>query len=559
MLERLQISNYVLIDSLDIRFPGGLVIITGATGAGKSILLGALSLALGSKADASVVGGRGDSCVVEAEFRVGGDERITEILDQEEIEPCEDGVLTLRRVVFRSGRSRSFVNDLPATSTVLASLSPLLMDIHTQHQTLRLKDGGFRLSILDAFSDNAGLLSLSSKAWKALSAKRRELEEARNRLSALLRDRDYNQARLSRLEEAGLREGEVEELEAEQKLLSNAESVKEALQAVTDALSGGSAGVDTVSSLKDASRRLQRVEPFVVEAGTLSERIDAVRIELADILSEVNAVDEGIDLSPGRLAEVEERLSELYSLMSKYSCRNVSELIAQRDALSGLLFDTSSLSDRISVLEGEVKAASEEYGKAASALSKSRLSHAEAFEKELIASLEFLELQNSSFKVDLSEAQPSASGTDAVEFMFAPAGQKPSPLSDCASGGELSRIMLSLKALMAGHSRMPSLFFDEIDTGVSGSAADRMGSMICAMGADMQVFAITHLPQVAAKGSAHYVVSKQLGQDGVASTTVSAVEGEERVFEVARLLSGEKVGEAAVANARALMGEGPTS
>ena len=554
MLSKLHVKNFVLIDSLEIDFPEGLVIITGQTGAGKSILLGALSLVMGSKADAGMLSDGADNCVVEAEFEVGGqDEGLQLILDENDIE-SDEGHLILRRTVSPSGRSRAFVNDSPVPLQVLQSISSRLIDIHSQHQTMLLSDRQFQLSILDHYAGNLQLLHDCAGAWRELLRLRSELALLEQQIAAIERNRDYNQAQFRQLDSAALRPGELEELEQEQKSLANAEEIKAAFCCV-EALFDSSASDDGMSvdaSLKEASRQLGKVSRFLPSVAQLSQRIDSCRLELEDIFSEVSSINGSTFLSEGRLEEVESRMSLIYSLMTKHSCANEAELIALRDSLSEELSDSDSLVERRNDLAKEIRQAEAAYNSIASALSRSRHDASESFARAIEESIRSLELPYAVFRLTLSESSPSASGTDAVSFCFSANNTEPVELSKCASGGEMSRIMLSLKAMMARYTQMPTMIFDEIDTGVSGSVADKIGSMVCEMGKYMQIFAITHLPQVAAKGNAHYLVSKEM-KDGRALSTITRIQGRERVMEVARMLSGAHLTDAAIANAEELL------
>ena len=554
MLSKLHVKNFVLIDSLEIDFPEGLVIITGQTGAGKSILLGALSLVMGSKADAGMLSDGADNCVVEAEFEVGGqDEGLQLILDENDIE-SDEGHLILRRTVSPSGRSRAFVNDSPVPLQVLQSISSRLIDIHSQHQTMLLSDRQFQLSILDHYAGNLQLLHDCAGAWRELLRLRSELALLEQQIAAIERNRDYNQAQFRQLDSAALRPGELEELEQEQKSLANAEEIKAAFCCV-EALFDSSASDDGMSvdaSLKEASRQLGKISRFLPSVAQLSQRIDSCRLELEDIFSEVSSINGSTFLSEGRLEEVESRMSLIYSLMTKHFCANEAELIALRDSLSEELSDSDSLVERRNDLAKEIKQAEAAYNSIASALSCSRHDASESFARAIEESIRSLELPYAVFRLTLSESSPSASGTDAVSFCFSANNTEPVELSKCASGGEMSRIMLSLKAMMARYTQMPTMIFDEIDTGVSGSVADKIGSMVCEMGKYMQIFAITHLPQVAAKGNAHYLVSKEM-KDGRALSTITRIQGRERVMEVARMLSGAHLTDAAIANAEELL------
>lgn len=552
MLTRLQVKNYVLLDSLEIDFPEGLIIITGQTGAGKSILLGALSLVAGAKADASMLSEGADNCVVEAEFTIE-DQTLREVLEENEVD-CEDNVLIVRRVVNRSGRSRAFINDCPVPVQVLQDISSRLIDIHSQHQTLLLSDRRFQMSLLDFYAGNSGLLEESAGLWKLLQEKKAELRTLEERLSRSAAERDYNQARLAQLQKASLKEGELAELEQEQKQLANAEEIKTSFTAVEEMFASASAELSLDGMLKESSRLLSRLGRYVPQTSELAERVDSCRHELDDILSEIIRINQRTEHSAERLEEVEERMSLIYGLMQRFSCQNESELISVRDSMAAELFDSSALEEKKLELLAEISSLSDAMNGIADRLHESRTNASEAFAKQVEDSIRFLELPYAIFEVGLERSQLTANGYDQVTFRFSSTGRNAVDISKCASGGEMSRIMLALKAMCAEYTDMPTMIFDEIDTGVSGSVADKMGSMICKMGTRMQVFAITHLPQVAAKGNAHYLVRKEI--DPVTSkavTSIGRLGQQERIMEVARMLSGSSLTEAAIANAKSLL------
>lgn len=555
MLRSLHVSNYILIDSLDITFPGGLVIITGQTGAGKSILVGALGLLLGGRADASLIGPRGENCVLEAEFDVRDDEAVRAAIEAEDLN-WNGGIITLRRTFSRSGRSRSFLCDEPVGLSTLSSLAPRLIDIHSQHHNLLLSDRDFQMEALDLYAGAVTARKGVGVLWKELCGLRGALEEASETLRRLSGEKEYNEARYERLEKASLRDGELEELEEELRRLSNVGQLKEAFAGV-EALASPEEGLSPAAALKEASRLLSRISGLVSEAGPLSERLNSARLEVEDVFEEAASLSEGIDATPERLAAVEARLSLLYDLLKRYSCSDVASLIRERDALAEALYDTGAIEERIALLRKEIASKEAEYSAAALKLSELRSAAAPHFSAAVAESLDFLLLEKAVFKVSVDEAPAGPTGKDRITFLFSSTGKEPVELRKCASGGELSRIMLSLKAMMARYESLPTIVFDEIDSGVSGSAADRMGEMICTLGASMQVFAITHLPQVAAKGDAHFLVEKTLGGPAAgaeAFTTVRRIEGEERTLEVARMLSGSTITPAAIANAKALLG-----
>ena len=555
MLTALQVRNYVLIDSLEIDFPEGLIIITGQTGAGKSILLGALGLVMGSKADSSMVSEGADNCVVEAEFETS-DMSIRDVLEENEAE-WEDGHLTIRRVVNRSGRSRAFVNDCPVPVTVLQDISSRLVDIHSQHQTLLLNDKSFQLDILDHYAGVTGLRLECARLWKMLSEFRNELKGIEDKLARLAGERDYNEAQLKQLEAASLREGELEDLEEEQKQLANAEEIKAGLAAVEELFTSASSGGDlpsVTSSLKEAGKQLVKVGRYIPAVSELAERVETCRRELEDILDEVVSVNSGTALSETRLEEVENRMSLIYGLLQKHSCADLAELIAFRDRLSDTLVDSSLLEEKRMELKALIAETEVQLNDIASRLHEGRASASLPFASAISDSIREMELPYAVFEVLLTHIPVSATGCDSIEFRFSSTGKNAVDVAKCASGGEMSRIMLALKSMMARYANMPTMIFDEIDTGVSGSVADKMGSVICSMGEFMQVFAITHLPQVAAKGSAHYLVSKNIDPEtSKAVSTIKKLSDEQRVMEVARMLSGSELTDAAIANAKSLI------
>ena len=545
MLLGLNISNYILIDSLDIQFPEGLVIITGETGAGKSILLGALSLALGAKADAGMIGPRGDKCTVEAEWDISGNGSAKRFLEENGL---DDGSSTLliRRVVSTSGRSRSFINDEPVALPLLQELSAFLVDIHSQHQSLKLSRPEFRLDALDSYCGNAPLRENCRKLWDGWQKARRELEQLRERILNSQNDHDYKQARWEKLQNAHLTAGEMEALEDEHRTLAHAEEIRETLGGISAAM--GTDDVSLTGRLREAGKLLERAGRFLPGREELGKRMESARLELEDIEAELESAAEKVEVSPQRLQDVEERMGELFGLMKQFGKGSVEELISVRDALGAELSFSDDAARDLSLLEKKADAAMREYRDCAAALRKSRSEAATSFSAAVEELLHGLDLEDASFGTEILPAEEGPTGADSVRFLFT-AGHGTLQGVEKASGGEVSRIMLSIKAMMARHAAMPSLVFDEIDTGVSGSAADKMGSLICRIGEDMQVFAITHLPQVAAKGQAHYLVEKKNGE-----SSIRRLGGEERIMEIARMLSGSSISSAAIENAKSLLG-----
>ena len=546
MLYSLSVSNYILIGSLDTTFPEGLIIISGETGAGKSILLGALSLVLGAKADAGMVGPEGDNCVVEAEF--GITPSVRRILKEADL-PDNGDRLILRRTVAQSGRSRSFANDEPVTLPVLQDLARELVDIHSQHQTLRLGEERFRLDALDYYARTMELREECGAVWMRVLEARRKLATLREREAQAVAEQEYNTSRWERLNEAKLQPGELEALEAEQNELAHAEQIKETLCGVEELLSPASEeSASPAQLLREASRLLDKAGAYIPSLNELAQRVTSARLEIEDIAAEVAKVNSHTEASPERLQVVEERISLLYSLLHKHGLQKVEELIAERDLLEGLIQDATSLGEECAQVQKELEGLEARHKELCDTLDAKRKAAAGPLAQEVEKVLHSLELDHAVFQVQVSPAPAGLLGSNTVQFLFSSTGKEPTDISKAASGGELSRIMLGIKSVMARLTQMPTLVFDEIDTGVSGSAADKMGSLVCQIGADMQVFAITHLPQVAAKGHAHYLVSKTNDH-----TTVKCLDREGRVQELARMLSGATVTPAAIANAQALL------
>ena len=536
MLSRLSISNYALISSLDITFPDGLVIITGETGAGKSILLGALSLVLGKRADSSVFCDNTRNCVVEAEFHdKSGEEYI------------------LRRVITPAGRSRSFLNDEPVSLADLAAISNRIIDIHGQHQHLLLTDPDYRLGVIDHFAGTAPLLDEYKKIYDEYTAVEDEAASLEKSIAEEERDAEYRQFQLHKLQEAALVSGEMETLEQEQKALAHAEDIRTGLDAVYACLNPHDISVSQL--LKDAATRLSKFAAWDDRLESLAARLESSRIEISDIEREIEDISSSVTVSPQRLDEVEERMSLIYSLERKYGCADVDELIALRDSLATALGGNEQMRDRLSALRQRQQELGTQREALARRLSEQRRAASGSLSEALQEAVRSLEMPHAVFRAEISgKGRLTATGGDNLDFMFSANGEQSlRDISKVASGGELSRVMLALKGLLARYTSMPTMIFDEIDTGVSGRIADKMGNMIGRMGQNMQIMAITHLPQIASKKGAHYLVYKEFGPDGKASTGIRRIEGEERVMEVARMLSGSELTPAAVENARELL------
>ena len=536
MLARLTINNYALIDALDISFPKHLVIITGQTGAGKSILLGALSLLLGARADADVINDRSRNCVVEAQFIDDeGQERI------------------VRRVVSPQGRSRAFIDDMPVTLDELKTLTSSLVDIHSQNSQTLLGDGAFQRKVLDAYAGDSALLGEYEAAYRRFRSLEKDRSDLAQRVAMERKNRDYLQFQFDQLSKAALVSGELESLEQEQLELANAEDLKLSLQTAMRALDNEQS--DVVSALKEASSSLAKAAKVIDRLEPLLQRLESSRIELKDILNDIDAEQERISVDNARLEVVENRIALIYDLMRKHDVDSEADLLALRDSLRSSLQEGDDLGERLEAVTRQLAQVDKQCAALSAKLHEVRAAAAPKLSQTLQSAVRELEMPFATFTAKI-EALPERgpAGEDAVRFFFSAAGDdRPKELSKVASGGEMSRIMLCVKALMAKHMQLPTMIFDEIDVGVSGSVADRMGQMIVEMGDSMQVIAITHLPQVASKGDAHFLVYKEIGDDRVASSKIKIIEGEERAREIARMLSGRELTEEALANARVLL------
>ncbi len=554
MLKRLYISNFALIDSVEIEFPNGLIIISGETGAGKSILLGGLSLLLGGKSDSSSLLDKERNCIVEGTFSIENQPTLLkEICTVLECDNLPGNELLVRRVISPNGRSRSFINDIPVQLAVLSQITLKLIDIHAQHATLRLNDKDYQMSVLDYYCGAEKELEAYREANGLLSKKYAELKEVKERAAANERNMDYISYRLEKLQEAALKEGELERLEEEQKQLSTAEEYKNDLCASIGMLSAN-ADRSFVQNLKDISHLLNRHTDAHPKLAELSERFEGIRIELKDLESDLQDEAERVVISPMRLQDVEERLNTLYSLMKKHGVNSIEELIEERDRLQNEIEISNNATQKIEEIETEVGAIRKKREMCAEKLSAKRKSAVNKLGDVLQERIRRLEMQDAIFTVSLCPADDyDHNGKDKIEFLFsANKGIAPAPVQKAASGGELSRLMLCIKWLMAKYTGMPTMIFDEIDTGVSGRIADKMGALIDEMGRNMQIFSITHLPQIASKGNTHILVYKET-DGGQTKSKLKILTSQERVMEIARMLSGEVLSEAAIENAKYLL------
>lgn len=522
-------------------------IITGETGAGKSILLGALGLVLGERADIATLKESGRGCVVEATFDIGA-YGLEGFFEENDLEYDSESIL--RRVITPAGKSRSYINDLPVQLSVLKELGSRLIDIHSQHHSLRVADEGFRMAIVDAMADNGALREEYGVRYEALRRSRRELAELRERVDAARRDREYIEHQYNQLAALKLRPGELEELESEQRLLDNVERISEALGGGGQLLDEEENGV--LARLKQIENLFQKSSDVYAPAGEIAGRVRATLLELKDISSLLADERERVEGNPERAAVVVERIDAIYTLMRKHGVQSEGELVALEKEYGDRLGVIVEGDSRLAELAAEVEELRRKAQDVAGELTKSRTRAGEQLAREVVAMLSRLGMEQSSFVCAVTPVELSATGGDGVEFRFSSNPKfQPQPLERVASGGEISRVMLCLKALVAGKTNMPTVIFDEIDTGISGRIADVTGQIIAELSAGRQVVNITHLPQVASKGDTHFKVYKD-GESG--HTQLRLLDHEERIREVAAMLSGADVTPAALQQARELIG-----
>ncbi len=549
MLKKLSVHNYALIRELEIEPGDGLTIITGETGAGKSILLGALSLILGARADSSAVLDGNDKCIVEGAFSV-------EENDFEEFFRTNDldfePLTLMRREINPSGKSRAFINDTPVTLNVLKDLGDRLIDIHSQHQTLMLHDNLFQLNVIDSFADTAKLLAEYRKHFGSFRSWQKEYAVLKEEAEKNSADLGYYMFQLDQLEKAGLKEGEQEELEKEQEMLSHTEEIKMALENSVLLLSADEGAV--ISRLNEAMASLGKISAFHQGAAELMKRIETAYIELRDIATETERLSSAVDADPSRLVAVNERLDTIYSLLRKHRVSTLTDLLVRKNEIAAVIESINTGDSRLSELQELVREEEKVLARLSDEISEKRKDVVSGVEKRISEMLIELGMPKARFRIRL-EAQDgfTFNGRDTADFLFSANRQmEPESLARIASGGELSRVMLTLKSLLSKNKNLPTIIFDEIDSGVSGEVADKVGRILSGMGSYMQVINITHLPQVASRGTRHFHVFKEDSGDATI-TRIKLLSPEERVYELARLLSGSSVSGTALENARELL------
>jgi DNA repair protein RecN (Recombination protein N) len=550
MLTKLFVKNYALIEELDIDFGNGLTIITGETGAGKSILLGALSLVLGSRADTSVLLNKTDKCIVEGTFNIDG-YGLDGFFEKYEIDYSP--ITIIRREINPAGKSRAFINDTPVNLNQLSEIGDKLIDIHSQHQTLMLNESVFQLSVLDSFTETVKLREEYSKVYKEYKAYKKEYEGLRENYEKNRADFEYYSFQIEQLENAKLVAGELEELEKEQELLTHAEEIKSGLTNAADLFSSDDSP-SILNMLKESKSYLSKIAGYLEKGEELLGRTESVYIELDDIATEIIKIAEETEANPERLQIIRERIDLLFSLIQKHRVNNIDELLSKKIEISNIVERLVTSDDRILELESAIANQIVELEQLAANISKSRKDVLPGVEHKVTELLKNLGMPNARFLIELTDTNDfTPTGKNRAEFMFSANKQiQPENLSKTASGGELSRVMLSLKSFLSRNSGLPTIIFDEIDSGVSGEVANKVGVILNEMGRFMQVINITHLPQVAARGNVHYHVYK----DDSGETTVTRIRlltNEERTIEIARLLSGSEITQAALSNAKELI------
>lgn len=550
MLKQLYIKNFTLIDELNIQMHPGFSVITGETGAGKSIILGAIGLLLGNRADSKSIKAGRDRCVIEAHFDLSKYDMQQFFTDNNIDEDLSDTII--RRELTAAGKSRAFINDTPVSLTKMRELGELLVDIHSQHQNLLLQKEDFQLNVVD-------IIAQDEKQRKNYEAAYNQYKQANQKLNALKAEieknrenEDFLRFQFKELDEAQLQNGEQEELEQEYEMLSHSEDIKTALYQADNHLSGDDGNI--IERLKQTSEQLANIKDVYPEVTELLERIDSSYIELKDIAQEVNGLTDHVEFDPARLETINERLDKLNSLQQKFHVRDLGELIETYHQLKEQLSHIDHSDEDVEALEQEVTQLLEKAQKQAKELTAIRTKAAKKVEEEMKQRLIPLGIPNVRFSISLTEKPLSHDGGDKVSFLFSANKSTPlQPVTQVASGGEIARVMLSLKAMISGAVKLPTIIFDEIDTGVSGKIAEKMAQIMVEMGNhERQVLSITHLPQIAAMGSHHYKVSKEETDNGTISR-MTELSQQERVQEIAQMLSGSDVSEAALANAKELL------
>ncbi len=550
MLKHLYIKNFTLIDELDISLYEGFSVITGETGAGKSIILGAIALLLGQRADSKTIKQGAEKCVIEANFDLSR-YNMQPFFDENDIE-YDAGDCIIRRELTAAGKSRAFINDTPVALSMLKELGDMLMDVHSQHQNLLLNKQDFQLEVVDIIADDASQLAKYQNTYAEFVKAEKELSEMTLAIERNRENHDFLKFQFEELENTKLQEGEQEELEQRSETMEHSEDIKSALYTTDNALSAEQVGV--IQSLRSSLSALRSIESVYPEVSELIERIDSSYIDLKDISQEISSLLESVDFDPAELDQINSRLDRIYELEKKYHVETVEELISKRDELHQQLAAIENGDESLDALKARRDELESKARKEANALTKLRTKSAKTIEAEMQKRLIPLGMPHVRFSIQLTPIELGQNGADKVSFLFSANTSTPlQPVSQVASGGEIARVMLSLKAMISGAVKLPTIIFDEIDTGVSGKTAEMMAQIMKEMGGHgRQVISITHLPQIAALGSVHYKVEKNETASGTTSK-MRQLDADERVREIAQMLSGSDVTEAAIQNAKELL------
>ena len=551
MIRHLYIRNFTIIEELDIDLFPGFSVITGETGAGKSIVLGAIGLLKGQRADSKMIRHGADRCVVEAHFDLSKYDMQAFFTDNDIDYDAADCIV--RREITSAGKSRAFINDTPVSLAILKELGESLIDVHSQHQNLLLGRQDFQLSVVDIIADSHKELADYREAYALMKDRERELKRVKEEIETNRSKADFMQYQYDELNAAKLIDGEQDELEQKAERMSHSEEIKTALYEADNSLSADDTGAITL--LRSARSALNQVEKVLPIAGELAARMDSAYIELKDIAQEISGQLDEVDFNPADLDSVNNRLDKIYSLEKKYHVESVGELIALRDELERQLGDIENTDERLNELQAAVDKATAKCRKLADILSGKRKKSSKAIQTEVMDRLVSLGMPNVRFEIQITQDNLSANGQDTIDFLFsANKNGTLQQVAQVASGGEIARLMLSLKAMVSGAVKLPTIIFDEIDTGVSGKIAEKMAQIMKEMGdCERQVISITHLPQIAALGSTHYKVFKEDTADGTVSR-MQLLTDDERINEIAQMLSGSNITEAAISNAKALLG-----
>jgi DNA repair protein RecN (Recombination protein N) len=550
MLQQLSIQNYAIIDELEIRFSGNLNIITGETGAGKSIIIGALNLILGERADSSALLNKDKKCIIEGLFNSEGRKTIKAFLKENDLDT--DDELVLRREISGNGKSRAFINDTPVNLSQLQELSARLVDLHRQFDTLELTQNDFQREVLDALAGHSNVVEEHRNLFKQLQQSRKELDQLKEQKQQFDKEADYNRFQFNELEEANFRENELEEIDVELKMLSNAEGIKGALDKVSYELQEGDHPI--IQQLRGQINQLQVYGEFHASLPAIIGRLQAVQVELKDLASELEHVSNHVNYDPQKIESLNERLSLGYRMQKKHGVQSTNELLIIQKQLEEKLQAVLHIDDAIQQKEKDTSKLLGDCTVLAAKISEARKKQVKPLEEKVNKLLAQVGMPNAQLKVDIKVATMGATGSDALEFLFdANRSGQFQPIRKVASGGELSRLMLCIKSLVARSVDLPTLIFDEIDTGISGEAARQVGMIMKDLASRRQILCITHQPQIAGKADAHYFVYKEVVKDAV-KTNIRQLSTEERITTIAKMLSGEKPTAAAIENAREMVG-----